>query len=853
MTFLGRHCSRIRWVLTVLFFAHSIAATHAEVPEPDRSPAPSATAVLATASTDRLATQPDSLPLSQRIDQILAADYRGPQIPLAGDLEFHRRVYLDLIGHSPTVQETQAYVTRLGSASDAAESERVRQEVIDDLLSRDAFERHYAKVLEVMVTERRADEKIGMLEFREFIRRWLAEKRPLNELCMEILAADGTGEKWRPAASFMLNRAAEPNLVTRDVGRIFFGRNLQCAQCHDHPLVSDYEQSEYFGILSFVARTHVFLDEKRGNLPFLGEKGEGQLEFTSVFRPEDGKSAAQPVLPMAMAMDAEPEFVDDADAYLAPPAKDQRAIPRYSRRQQLAVLATHPENQSFNRNLANRLWANLMGVGVVHPVDLHHLENPPISSALLRLLADELVASRYDLRAFVRQIARSHAYQRSRIPPNLDTWAGPAGGVAGLQAEGTRIDEELQQATSQQGMLDEEIQEANARLQRAQAEVARIRQEIDAEKQQWAMTNKAREAEVAKLNELQGKQKKQQELLTSLKGLLAEAEKVVKLLPEDQELAGSHKLLAARLATATEAAPALDSAVSEQQELVADSTQRADDQRGRVVALSNRRLALAEFVVEARGAQRRVRNRQLAAIDHQSDLKMRTLRLQELRDWLELRDKLHQASQDPSSPALVELQTNLKLAQSQLIESWRRGFALRMICGLSPEQFSVSVYYALELDQPIRNKVRAEWETAHQSNPEERNNTQKLQQKIDASVGEHQWGVEDSLVGRFASPPGTPQDGFFATTDQALMIQNDPTFQSWLKPDEGSLIHRLIAIQDTEKLAHELYLSILSRPPDSEESLKVVEFISRFPDERTSIIQELAWGLLASAEFRFLP
>ncbi|MFN9156588.1 MAG: DUF1549 domain-containing protein, partial [Planctomyces sp.] len=374
-------------------------------------------------------------PLSERIDGLLEAVVPGLELAEASDAEFHRRLYLDLVGRGPTVQESERYFRRLLAEPGAVE--RTRVELIEDLLSRAEFDRYYSRVLEVMFTERR--EVISVLEFRAWIQRWLEERRPLNELCAEILAADGTGEQMRPAAAFMLNRAAEPHLVTRDIGRIFFGRDIQCAQCHDHPLVADYEQSEYFGILSFVSRTYVFQDEKRGNFPFLGEKGEGVLEYASVFEPGAGRALARPVLPMVMAMDAEPEFADPADLYVVVPEKDRRGVPRYSRRQQLSVLATHPENHSFNRNLANRLWAELMGVGVVHPVDMHHGGNPPISAALLRLLSEGLVEQGYDLRGFVREIVSTRAYRRSVREPELERWAGPPGGVSGLEAEVLRL------------------------------------------------------------------------------------------------------------------------------------------------------------------------------------------------------------------------------------------------------------------------------------------------------------------------------------------------------------------------------------------------------------------------------
>ncbi|MDA1178956.1 MAG: DUF1549 domain-containing protein [Planctomycetota bacterium] len=380
--------------------------------------------------------------LWRRIDRIIESYHRGPMAPVVGNSEFVRRVYLDLIGRIPTAEEVTAFFQQAEMAGSS--TDQVRAQLIDDLLARDEFPQHYAKVLEIMFTERRSDEKISLQEFRIFIREWLAERRPLNELCMEILAADGVGKRYRPAASFFLNRAAEPNLLTRDVGRIFFGRNVQCAQCHYHPLIDDYHQSEYFGILSFVNRSFLFQDEKRG-IAFVGEKADGNLEFMSVFRPEDGKKVAETVLPSAMAMDSEPSFVDDLDGYVVPPSKESRAIPRHSRRQQLAVLATHPKNHSFNRNLANRLWAQMLGIGIVHPVDAHHGGNPPISSALLRILADELVASNYDLRSILKQIAMSHAYQRSQTVPDLDSWAGPAQGTDGLRAEIQQVTERVQQ------------------------------------------------------------------------------------------------------------------------------------------------------------------------------------------------------------------------------------------------------------------------------------------------------------------------------------------------------------------------------------------------------------------------
>ncbi len=789
------------------------------------------------------------IPLWQRIDDVVDGMYFGPEMPLATDAEFQRRIYLDLLGRGPTVSESESFLNRMVVAPE--ESQLMRERLIDDLLSRDEFARYYAKVLEVMFTERR-EALIGLLEVRAMIYHWLDARRPLNELCTEMLAADGTGVELRAAASFILNRNAEPNLVTRDVGRIFFGRDVQCAQCHDHPLVADYEQSEYFGILSFVNRTYLFQDEKRGNLQFLGEKGEGALEFASVFKPENGKSVAQPVLPIAMAMDAEPDFVDSADAYVVAPEKDKRGIPRYSRRQQLAVLATHPENQSFNRNLANRLWANMMGMGVVHPVDMHHSDNPPVSAALLRLLSDELVASQYDLREFLRQIARSRTYQRSVLLPDLQNWNGPAGGIDALNALISQLKVELQNLQPQKQMLEIELTHSNSQLQKSQADVAKLQSQSDEAKKQLQQLGQHRDKEAEKLAELQAKQSKQQQLIDSLQAVMNEADKVLQLTPDDQEMAASRAFINIRLTAATEAKSAIDSEVQEQQETVEQATYRVDDQRGRILALANRRLAFGEFVVEARGVQRGVRKRVQALVDLQADIDEQQTRIDVLRKWLELREQLHQAQTGGAAVPVNELQARLELQQSDLIESWRRSYAIRPIRGLNPEQMAGATYTALEMDRPARNKALADWEAIHQENAVLRDDAGKRQVFVNTAVLGNMWDtVEDLIVTRFSAPPGAPQDGFFATVDQALTIQNDPSYQSWLKASDGNLIQRLVAIEGSAQLADQLYLSVLCRAPDADEAKMVVELLSNDSNERVSVVEELVWGLLASTEFRF--
>ena len=97
------------------------------------------------------------------------------------------------------------------------------------------------------------------------------------------------------------------------------------------------------------------------------------------------------------------------EEYEVAPADNVKSVPKFSRRAKLAELATNGSNQAFNRNIVNRLWAHMFGRGLVHPLDLHHPDNPPSNPELLRLLAEQFAAMNFDMREF---LARDCAERR---------------------------------------------------------------------------------------------------------------------------------------------------------------------------------------------------------------------------------------------------------------------------------------------------------------------------------------------------------------------------------------------------------------------------------------------------------
>lgn len=363
-----------------------------------------------------MASLPEAQKLAQpvypQIDAFISKSISKDQLTVVAastDAEFLRRIYLDLLGTIPTAQEARAFLSD--------RSTHKRTQLIDRLLAKPEHARHLSLVVDVMLMDRRPDQRVPSTEWQAYLLTAFAENRPWNQLIGEILSADGSDPKTRPAAKFLLDRDGEVNQITRDVSRLFFGRNLQCAQCHDHPLVSDYKQEHYYGLAAFFNRTTLFPngEDKKA---VLAEKAEGEVSFQDVFDKAKKVKTTKPRLISLTAIN-EPSF-DKGKEYKVPPKKGEKPQPVFSRRAQLAPILTSRNNQAFARATVNRFWAMLMGRGLIHPLDMDNGENPPSHPALLDLLTKEFIAHHYNLRWLLREITLSQAYQRSsEVPAQL--------------------------------------------------------------------------------------------------------------------------------------------------------------------------------------------------------------------------------------------------------------------------------------------------------------------------------------------------------------------------------------------------------------------------------------------------
>ena len=493
---------------------------------------------------------PDSLtaqePLSVRIDRLMDAGQTGPVAAASSDTEFLRRVSLDLIGCIPTAAETRAFL------ADPAPNKRTV--LVDKLISDPRFALYWAELFDVMLMERRPDKHVPHAEWLKYLQASIQNNKPWNQLAREILSADGTDPALRPAAKFFLDRDAEPNLMTRDVGRIFFGVDLQCAQCHDHPLVEHYAQSDYYGLYAFVNRTVLFNDEPNKKM-LLGEKAEGVAEYKSVFTGDASRS--RPRLPGALELD-EPHF-RLGDEYVVAPADKVRPVPKHSRRAMLAEHATNGQNAAFNRNFANRVWGMMFGRGLVYAADMHHPHNPPTHPEVLDLLTQTVVESQFNLRSLVREIAVSQSYQRS-----FDLPADPA-------AQLTATAEKLQAIEQQLPPLTSSVEAAKTVVTAAYEE-AKVAQKGTEEKEKAYRDALAAAVAAQKpVNDAQAALTKSQAAVTAKQIVIAtlteastKAAEAVKAVPNDAELTQAATIYTNKLTAANTELAALQKTAADQ-------------------------------------------------------------------------------------------------------------------------------------------------------------------------------------------------------------------------------------------------------------------------------------------------
>lgn len=810
-------------------------------------------------------------PLHQRIDALVEAASPGLTAATSDDAEFLRRVYLDLAGTIPDAATARAFLDDPNPGKRGA--------LIDQLLASPRFARHMQHTFDSMWLERRRSALIGKGvaddEWTKYLYQSFLDNKPLNELVREVLAADGADPKLRPAVKFYLDRDAEPNLLARDVGRLFFGHDLQCAQCHDHPLVDDYLQAEYYGLAAFFTRGSVFTDAKDESKLYYAELAEGEVNFKSVFT-GNARDRVLPELPDGEPV-AEPKLAE-AERYVVAPAKDVRPVPKFSRRAQLAALATSGQSAAFNRNLANRLWAHMLSRGVVHPLDMQHSGNPAVHSELLDLLAAELVQMKFDIRAFFREVALSKTYQRTSAEPDANQPAADPGvlspALAAWQAEVDRLTAEvpkLEEAAAGADAAQATAYEAHAKALDAQAKIEKDRSEAK------KASDELSAALAAAIKEVETKE----DVHKTLAAAKGPAEAAAAKLPEDKALADAAATIKTRTAEIEQALTAARATVAEKTPQVQVASVKLAEFDGPLTAAAAEVAKTAEAHLAAKAAFDAASTAHRTAKAKQNEMMARVtdaakaLNYQSLLATLNASRAAAQAATDQvasleSQTATEETMTGARTAANEaqakattdlaaaekawleITDHSTKRFALAPLKPLTPEQLTWATMQAVGMvsaqQQALAEEAKKSAAAAGEMTPEARAalEVRTLEQLVDAKLT----GNINHFRDLFGQQPGQAPS-FQATVHQALFLANGGVLAGWVNASGGNLTERLSKLEDPAAVAEELYLSVFTRRPTADETKAVVDYWQASGDQRAAAARDLVWSLVTSSEFRF--
>lgn len=302
-----------------------------------------------------------------------------PASPPADDATFLRRAYLDTMGVLPTAAEVRAFL--------ADTSPDKRDRVIDAILARPEFVDYWTyKWSDLLLLSGDRLRPKAIEAYYSWIRKSVEENKPWDVMVREVVTATGSTHENGAANFYALHQ--DPEMMAETVAQAFMGLSINCAKCHNHPL-EKWTNDQYYGLANMFSRVR--------------SKGWG-----GDFRNGDGMRV----------------IYSDTQGELVQPSRGTAQQPRpldgdslefsdpIDRRVPLANWLTSPDNPYFTRAIANRIWANFYGVGLVEKVDDMRATNPASNQPLLDDAAKFLVDNKYNLRELLRAILQSETYQR---------------------------------------------------------------------------------------------------------------------------------------------------------------------------------------------------------------------------------------------------------------------------------------------------------------------------------------------------------------------------------------------------------------------------------------------------------
>jgi hypothetical protein len=341
---------------------------------------------------------------TSQVDKLVFAQLARLNIQpvLCSDAVFVRRAYLDVLGTLPTAKEAKEFIQD-------PDTDNKRRLLIDSLLDRDEFADYWAMkwgdVLRI-----KAEFPVNLWPnaaqaYHHWVRSSIADNKPYDKFARDLLTSSGSNFRVGPVNFYRAIQNRTPEGIARAVALTFMG-----ARAETWPTNRLAGMTAFFSKIGYKPtgewkEEHVFWDPL-GSSRVAGNTAPGRAAIAAIGNPTNYTSPAS-IPAQTNAVPSEAVFPDGTSAKLSPD-RDPREV--------FADWLITPQNPWFTRSIVNRVWAWLLGRGIIHEPDDIRDNNPPSNPALLAYLEKEMVAGHYDLKNLYRLILNSQTYQLSSLP-----------------------------------------------------------------------------------------------------------------------------------------------------------------------------------------------------------------------------------------------------------------------------------------------------------------------------------------------------------------------------------------------------------------------------------------------------
>jgi hypothetical protein len=344
----------------------------------------------------------------QKINEEIRQGWTDNQIvpsPVASDVEWCRRVYLDVIGRIPSVDELRAFV----ASRDPNRKLTLVTKLLTDEAYTDEYARNWTTIWTNILIGRNGGLDNNSMTNREGMQKYLrdsfARNKPYDRMVLELITASGStapgAEEFNGASNFLVEKLDENAAqATAMTAKIFLGLQVQCTQCHNHPF-NDWKQQKFWEFNAFFRQT------KSQRLGMRQDRGNSKL-FSQDYPGEDNKPQEAIIFyeeRNGELKSAYPVFVDGTEI------SKSGYLSECDRRAELGKMIVN--SPYMDKVMANRMWQHFLGYGFTKPVDDLGPHNSPSHPALLDYLGEQFRYVSHDVKELIKWITLSEAYSLS--------------------------------------------------------------------------------------------------------------------------------------------------------------------------------------------------------------------------------------------------------------------------------------------------------------------------------------------------------------------------------------------------------------------------------------------------------